>query len=172
MTTTCATSVLDVCGWTLAPSTAHPRVGSTRAPFILGLCSAVSGCVAHYHTIGAAPEPQHTPSRACREGAGQPHGLYPPHTDPRTPHRVTRLSRERSLHPCMLLTMRRGPRTRHPEPQARRVRARGAYAERGQAHCMARGDCPRSQGRHVASCFAPLHGVHFVLFFFCDCSFF
>ena len=61
MTTTCATSVLGVCGWTLAPSTAHPRVGSTRAPFIWGLCSAVSGCAAHYHTLGAAPEPQHTP---------------------------------------------------------------------------------------------------------------
>ena len=61
MTTTCTTSVLDVCGWTLAPSAAHPRVGSTRAPFIWGLCSAVSGCAAHYHTLGAAPEPQHTP---------------------------------------------------------------------------------------------------------------
>ena len=61
MTTTCATSVLGVGGWTLAPSAAHPRVGSTRAPFIWGLCSAVSGCAAHYHTLGAAPEPQHTP---------------------------------------------------------------------------------------------------------------
>ena len=68
--------------------------------------------------------------RACREGAGRPHGQYPPHTDPRIPHRVTQLSCERSLHPCMLLTMRRGPRTRHPEPQARRVRARGACRAR------------------------------------------
>ena len=59
--TTRALSVLRVCGWTLVPRTAHPRVGSTRAPFIWGLCSAVSGCAAHYHTLGAAPEPQHTP---------------------------------------------------------------------------------------------------------------
>ena len=96
--------------------------------------------------------------RACREGAGRPHGQYPPHTDPRIPHRVTQLSCERSLHPCMLLTMRRGPRTRHPEPQARRVRARG------QAHYTARGDCPRSRrGRHEAVVL-PLSMRTFVLF--------
>jgi hypothetical protein len=51
----------------------------------------------------------------------------------------------------MLLTMRRGPRTRHPRHDEYE---REVHAERGQAHCMARGDCPRSRGRHVARCFA------------------
>ena len=37
--------------------------------------------------------------RARRVGVGRPHGLYPPPTDPRIPHRVTQLRRERSLHP-------------------------------------------------------------------------
>ena len=71
MTTTCATSVLGVGGWTLAPSAAHPRVGSTRCvQFTWGLCSAVSGCAAHYHTLGAAPEPQHTPYTCVPRGRG------------------------------------------------------------------------------------------------------
>ena len=56
----------------------------------------------------------------------------------------------------MLLTMRRGPRTRHPRHDEYE---REVHAERGQAHCMARGDCPRSRGRHVARCF------DFVLFY-------
>jgi hypothetical protein len=66
MTTTCATSVLGVCGWSLAPSAAHPAsvahvsnsftwLGSVCAVRRVGLCGR------HYHTLGAAPEPQHTP---------------------------------------------------------------------------------------------------------------
>ena len=50
MPTTCATSVLGVCGWALAPRTAHPRVGSALGSFTWGQCSAVSDCAAHYHT--------------------------------------------------------------------------------------------------------------------------
>ena len=118
MTTTCATSVLGVGGWTLAPSAAHPRVGSTRVQFTWGLCSAVPGCAAHYHTLGAAPEPQHTPYvRAERAWADRT--AYILH--PRIPHRVTRLSRERSLH-----APHDAPWAPHSTPQARRVRARGA----------------------------------------------
>ena len=40
-------SVLSVCGWGLAPCTAHPRVGSALDLFTRVLCSAVSGRAAH-----------------------------------------------------------------------------------------------------------------------------
>ena len=50
--------------------------------------------------IGAARRASTHVVRACREGAGRPHGPYPPPTNPRSPHRATPLSRKRSLHPC------------------------------------------------------------------------
>ena len=51
MRTTRAPSVLGVCGWALAPRTAHSRVGSALSSFTWGQCSAVSGCATHYHTL-------------------------------------------------------------------------------------------------------------------------
>ena len=51
MRTTRAPIVLGVCGWALAPRTAHPRVGSALSSFTWGQCSTVSGCAAHYHTL-------------------------------------------------------------------------------------------------------------------------
>ena len=51
MRTTRAPIVLGVCGWALAPRTAHPRVGSALSSFTWGQCSAVSGCATHYHTL-------------------------------------------------------------------------------------------------------------------------
>jgi hypothetical protein len=121
------------------PPTAHLPALVARVSNSLGsVLRRVGSCGALPYAWSSPRASAHT-VRACREGAGRPYGQYPPHMDPRIPHRVTQLSCERSLHPCMLLTMRRGPRTRHPEPQARRVRARG------QAHYTARGDCPRSR---------------------------
>ena len=68
MPTTCATSVLGVCGWALAPRTAHPRVGSALGSFTWGQCSAVSGCAAHYHTL---EQPQSLSTRRTRVPRGR-----------------------------------------------------------------------------------------------------
>ena len=87
--------------------------------------------------------------RARRVGAGRPHGLYRPHMDPRIPHRATQLSCERSLHPCMLLTVCRGPTLDPPEPR-HDEHEREVHAGLARGHCTARGDCSRSRGRRIA----------------------
>ena len=75
MRTTRAPIVLGVCGWALAPRTAHPRVGSALGSFTWGQCSAVSGCAAHYHTLEQPQSLSPRRTRVCREGVGRPHGL-------------------------------------------------------------------------------------------------
>ena len=80
--TTRALSVLGVCGWGLAPCTAHPCVGSAFDSFTCVLCFAVSGRAPG--PCGALDcTPLEQPSCAPGVGAGRPHGLYPPPTDPR-----------------------------------------------------------------------------------------
>jgi len=79
--TTRALSVLRVCGWTLVPRTAHPRVGSTRVQFTWGhsVLRRVSGRAVVVRRTTNLPDAWSSPRasahtvRACREGAGRPH---------------------------------------------------------------------------------------------------
>ena len=86
MRTTCATSVLGVCRVGLGTSySASPHVGSALSSFTWGQCSAVStknsrhlgltGCATYYHTLEQSHRASAHAARACREGAGRPHGL-------------------------------------------------------------------------------------------------
>ena len=68
MRTTRAPIVLGVCGWALAPRTAHPRVGSALSSFTWGQCPTVSGRAAHYHTL---EQPQSLSTRHTRVSRGR-----------------------------------------------------------------------------------------------------
>ena len=90
MRTTCAPIVLGVCGWALAPRTAHPRVGSALGSFTWGQCSAVSGCAAHYHTL---EQPQACAAPVCLLGVGLPPHATAKHDSTTAPPRLADASR-------------------------------------------------------------------------------
>ena len=149
MHTTRATSVLCVCGWALAPRTAHPRVGSALGSFTCGQCSAVSGCATHYHTFGAATEPQRTPYVRAERARVYRTAYYIPHTQTRGFHTEGR--RSRASDPCIPACASQcvvGPHTDNPNSR-HDGHERDVQAGWGRGGRTVRGDCPRSRGRRM-----------------------
>ena len=147
MRTTCATSVLGVCGWALAPRTAHPRVGSALGSFTWGQCSAVSGCAAHYHTL-EQPQSLSTRRTCVPRGRGST-------TRPITPTHGPEDSTSRNAVPARAIPAPlhaphsvSWPHTDNPNPR-HDGHERDVQAGWGRCGRTVRGDCPRSQGRRM-----------------------
>ena len=159
MHTTRATSVLCVCGWALAPRTAHPRVGSALGSFTCGQCSAVSGCATHYHTFGAATEPQRTPYVRAERARVYRTAYYIPHTQTRGFHTEGR--RSRASDPCIpacasqcVVASHRHPRTPGTTGMSATCRSGGAgVAARFVAIARDRGDA--AWASFCTSCYDP-----------------
>ena len=150
--TTRAPSVLGVCGWVSAPRTAHPRVGNALGSFTWGMCSAASGCAAHYHTLEQPAEPPHT-SYVRAERARADHTA--PILHPRTRGVHTERLRSHASDPCIParpLTVRSGPATDTTQPP-RHDDAREVDAGRARGGRTVRGDCPRSRGHRLGVVF-------------------
>ena len=156
MPTTRAPSVLGVCGWVSTPRTALPRV---YCPLVCSLGVSAPPCRVVRHTTMPWSSPQSLSTRptlalrARRGGAGRPHGPSPPPTDSRSPRRVTLLSHKRSLHPCTPPHGGQCPRARHP-PNPRHDDAREVHAGRSWGGRPVRCDCPRPQRHRLGVVFA------------------
>ena len=151
MPTTCATSVLGVCGWALAPRTAHPRVGSALGSFTWGQCSAVSGCAAHYHTL---EQPQSLSTRRTRVPRGRgstARPITPTHgpEDSTSRNAVPARAIPAPLHAPHSVSW---PHTDNPNPR-HDGHEREVQAGWGRCGRTVRGDCPRSRGRHMGVIF-------------------
>ena len=145
MRTTRAPIVLGVCGWALAPRTAHPRVGSALGSFTWGQCSAVSGCAAHYHTL-EQPQSLSTRRTCVPRGRGSTARPITPH--PRTRGFHIEGSSSRASDPCIpacasqcVVAPHRHPRTPGMTGTSARCRPGGAgVAARSVAIARDRGD--------------------------------
>ena len=153
MPTTCATSVLGVCGWALAPRTAHPRVGSALGSFTWGQCSAVSGCAAHYHTL-EQPQSLSTRRTCVSRGRGSTarpitstHGPEDSTSRDAVPARAI----PASLHAPHSVSWGPTPTTRTPGMTGTSARCRPGGA--GVWPHQSVGDCPRSWGRRMGVIF-------------------
>ena len=145
MPTTCATSVLGVCGWALAPRTAHPRVGSALGSFTWGQCSAVSGCAAHYHTL-EQPQSLSTRRTCVPRGRGSTaRPITPTHgpEDSTSRNAVPARAIPAPLHAPHSVSW---PHTDNPNPR-HDGHERDVQAGWGRCGRTVRGDCPRSRGR-------------------------
>ena len=151
MRTTCAPIVLGVCGWALAPRTAHPRVGSALGSFTWGQCSAVSGCAAHYHTL---EQPQSLSTRRTRVPRGRgstARPITPTHgpEDSTSRNAVPARAIPAPLHAPHSVSW---PYTDNPNPR-HDGHEREVQAGWGRCGRTVRGDCPRSRGRHMGVIF-------------------
>mgnify|MGYP001309041844 FL=1 len=149
--TTCATSVLSVCGWALAPRTAHPRVGSALGSFTWGQCSTVSGCAAHYHTL-EQPQSLSTRRTCVPRGRGSTtRPITPTHGPEDSTSRDTVPARaiSASLHAPHSVSW---PHTDNPNPR-HDGHERDVQAGWGRGGRTVRGDCPRSRGRRMGVIF-------------------
>ena len=147
MRTTRAPIVLGVCGWALAPRTAHPCVGSALGSFTWGQCSAVSGCAAHYHTL---EQPQSLSTRRTRVPRGRGSTARPI-----TPTHGPEDSTSRSAVPARAISAPlhaphsvSWPHTDNPNPR-HDGHEREVQAGWGRGGRTVRGDCPRSRGRRM-----------------------
>ena len=148
MPTTCATSVLGVCGWALAPRTAHPRVGSALGSFTWGQCSAVSGCAAHYHTL-EQPQSLSTRRTCVPRGRGSTaRPITPTHgpEDSTSRNAVPARAIPAPLHAPHSVSW---PHTDNPNPRHVDGHERDVQAGWGRGGRTVRGDYPRSRGRHM-----------------------
>ena len=153
MRTTCAPIVLGVCGWALAPRTAHPRVGSALGSFTWGQCSAVSGCAAHYHTL-EQPQSLSTRRTCVPRGRGSTaRPITPTHgpEDSTSRDAVPARAIPASLHApgqCAVAPHRQPPLNHRHDGHECEVQAEWARGGR-----TVRGDCPRSRGRRMGVIF-------------------
>ena len=158
MRTTRAPSVLGVCGWALAPRTAHPRVGSALGSFTWGQCSAVSGCAAHYHTL-EQPQSLSTRRTCVSRGRGSTARPITPHPRTRGFHIEGRSSR--ASDPCIpacasqcVVAPHRHPRTPGTTGMSATCRPGGAgVAARFVAIARDRGDA--AWASFCTSCYDP-----------------
>ena len=151
MRTTCAPIVLGVCGWALAPRTAHPRVGSALSSFTWGQCSTVSGCAAHYHTL-EQPQSLSTRRTCVPRGRGSTtRPITPTHGPEDSTSRDTVPARaiSASLHAPHSVSW---PHTDNPNPR-HDGHERDVQAGWGRGGRTVRGDCPRSRGRRMGVIF-------------------